>query len=97
MCREASSRAKDSRVFTNAVHRNQPTHRGATNDCMRGVVISIVCFVDEGSQLIHDEFEVVVAVDGVVKHIGLILSFRLHDGRLFFVGERFIDLLRKVV
>ena len=59
-----------------------------------GIVVGIV---DEWTELVDDEFEVVVAVDGVVKHIGLILSFCLHDGRFFFVGQRFIDLLRKVV
>ncbi len=56
-----------------------------------------VGLVDEWPELVDDQFEVVVAVDGVLKHIGLILSFRLHDGRFFFGGQRFIDLLRKVV
>jgi len=64
---------------------------------VRGICVGAVGFVDEGTELVYDEFEIVVAVDGVVKHIGLILSLRLHDGRFFFGCERFINLLGKVV
>ena len=53
--------------------------------------------VEEGRIDVYAIHFIDVEVVGVVKHIRLILSFRLHDGRLFFVGERFIDLLRKVV
>ena len=56
-----------------------------------------VGLVDEWPELVDDEFEVVVAVDGVLKHIGLILSFRFHDGRFFLGSQRFINLLRKLV
>ena len=64
---------------------------------MTRICVGIVCIVDEGPEFVYYEFEVVVAVDGVVKHIGLILSFGLHDGRFFFDRERFINLLGEVV